>query len=88
MVIEQIISIFRTQMSAKDIKFKVVHDLTMPRYFIGDADRIQQLMLNLLFNAQRFLPERQGIIRVETSHLIGPEEFLQVSVGHNGPRIP
>lgn len=75
-------------MSNQDVKFKIFHCPGLPRYFIGDADRIQQLMLNLLSITCKFLPMSKGLIRIETSYLISPEELLQVSVGNNGRRIP
>ena len=50
-------------------------------------DRIQQVMFNLLEHARKFVRKSEGIIRIETSYIIGPEEYLQVSVGNNGPWI-
>ena len=54
---------------------------------MGDMDRIQQVMFNLLEHARKFVRKSEGIIRIETSYIIGPEEYLQVSVGNNGPWI-
>ena len=39
-VIEQMVTIFETQMSAQDVKFEVVHCPSLPAYFLGDVDRI------------------------------------------------
>ena len=51
-------------------------------------DRIQQVLLNLLANARKFVRRTAGIIRIETSYITEPEHFLQISVGNNGKPIP
>ena len=56
----------------------------MPQQFLGDSDRIQQIMLCLLGSACQCVRNDNSLVRVSTSHLVGPEEFLEVSVGFNG----
>ncbi len=51
---------------------------------IGDADRLSQVVVNLLSNAHKFAPENTG--RVQVGLEIGTTE-LTVSVADNGPGI-
>lgn len=51
----------------------------------GDRDRLMQVVVNLLSNAQKFCPPENG--RVETT-LIIENGFLELRVQDNGPGIP
>jgi Na+/proline symporter/nitrogen-specific signal transduction histidine kinase len=51
----------------------------------ADTDRLTQVVLNLLSNAAKFVPERGGLIRVR---LRGDAEGQQVEVEDNGPGVP
>jgi signal transduction histidine kinase len=50
-------------------------------------DRIQQVLLNLLANARKFVRKNSGVISIETSYIKEPVNFLQISVGNNGNPI-
>jgi signal transduction histidine kinase len=57
-------------------------------YFIGDIDRIKQVLMNLISNATKFVPKVQGQIIVAAKILKkGAENFLSISVSDNGPGI-
>ncbi len=51
----------------------------------ADADRLTQVMLNLLSNAAKFVPGGNGRIRVS---LVQSEDRVQVEVQDNGPGVP
>jgi hypothetical protein len=51
----------------------------------GDADRVTQVIVNLLSNAQKFAPVQGGRVTVDLD--VGTEE-LTISVADNGPGIP
>lgn len=52
---------------------------------IGDADRIQQVLQNLLSNARKFVPRKHGLITLKTGTFTKNETlFLQISVRDNG----
>jgi len=53
----------------------------------ADADRLSQVMANLLSNATKFTPEG-GTITVEVERLGGGEPAALVSVADDGPGIP
>ena len=52
---------------------------------LGDADRLTQVVINLLANAQKFAPEDTG--RVHVGLDIGAAD-VTISVADNGPGIP
>ena len=54
-------------------------------YVMADRDRLMQVMLNLLSNAEKFIPQGNGRIDVA----LGRERNLfRVSISDNGPGIP
>lgn len=70
-----------------NVKFEMVQSPELPRNLIGDMDRIQQVILNLLANARKFVRKTSGIICIETSFIPEPDNFLQISIGNNGNPI-
>ncbi|MCB1959328.1 MAG: histidine kinase [Rhodocyclaceae bacterium] len=50
-----------------------------------DSDRLVQVMLNLIGNAARFVPEETGVVRVTVRQ---NDTEVQVDVADNGPGIP
>ncbi len=51
----------------------------------GDSDRLTQVVVNLLANAQKFAPKATGRVRVGLD--VGPTD-VTISVADNGPGIP
>lgn len=51
----------------------------------ADADRLMQVMMNLLSNAAKFVPQEGGRIDVR---LLADERGVQVEVQDNGPGVP
>lgn len=51
----------------------------------GDKDRLTQVLINLLSNAYKFVPENTGLVRVSLD--CGPSEAT-IAVADNGPGIP
>ena len=56
-----------------------------PVMVLADADRLTQVMLNLLSNAAKFVPAGQGLIQVK---LTRSGARVQVEVRDNGPGVP
>ncbi len=70
--------------SAKDIELSVAVPETLPSAQI-DPDVIQRVFQNLLDNAFKFVPEREGVIRI-TARQQG--EWIEMEVFNNGPPLP
>ena len=51
----------------------------------ADADRLTQVLLNLLSNAAKFIPARDGLVRLSLRH---DGDALTVAVHDNGPGVP
>jgi len=51
----------------------------------ADADRLMQVLLNLLSNAAKFVPAGQGRVRLQLTH---DADGLTVAVHDNGPGVP
>ena len=67
-MIKKVVSFINIEVANKNIKFSVNIDKEMPRYFIGDDQRLTQILTNLVSNAVKFTPE-DGEINVGISSL-------------------
>ncbi|MDB5041909.1 MAG: sensor hybrid histidine kinase [Candidatus Eremiobacteraeota bacterium] len=59
----------------------------VPRRVIGDADRLRQVLLNLLGNAVKFTAGGSVTVRAVVDHIQGDDAFLHFSVTDTGPGI-
>ncbi|MBK7538785.1 MAG: HAMP domain-containing protein [Myxococcales bacterium] len=84
-----------SQFSAGKVKTRLVRAEGLPAV-AGDPDRLQQVLINLLLNAQQAMPEG-GALTVETSQILrtrpglaeGPaQRFVQLEVADTGGGIP
>ena len=75
-------------LQGSDAKIVAESSIHEDQTLIGDVDRIQQVLLNLVSNAGKFLPKTHGIIKLESSLVEeGDQVHLQISVIDNGPGI-
>lgn len=66
-VIENVISIVSYQIEEQQIGFKLSKDPQLPNWFVGDAKRIEQVLLNLLNNAAKFTQKGEVSLDIRLS---------------------
>lgn len=81
-IVDAALDAVRPALEAKEIKIETTIDAGL-RIISGDADRLQQVVWNLLCNAAKFTPTR-GKIDVRVSH---DSSFVQIEVSDTGPGI-
>lgn len=88
-VVESTFSVFHNSFKKKKINFKINISDEMPKYVIGDSQRIRQILLNLIGNAVKFTPEEGEIsLSLHKTHLISDKKFnIQFSIKDNGVGI-
>ena len=81
-IVDAALDAVRPALEAKEIKIETIIDADL-RIISGDADRLQQVVWNLLSNAAKFTPGR-GKVEVRMSHNI---THVQIDVSDTGPGI-
>jgi PAS domain S-box-containing protein len=81
-IVDAALDAVRPALEAKEIKIETTIDSGL-RIISGDADRLQQVVWNLLSNAAKFTPTR-GKIDVRVSH---DSSYVQIDVCDTGPGI-
>jgi hemerythrin-like metal-binding protein len=84
-MLRNVANIINFRVDEKKQKFTIHIDGNIPRYVIGDDQRLAQVITNLLGNAVKFTPE-QGLVTLNTS-LVGEEAgicTIQIEVTDTG----
>ncbi len=81
---QEVLEQFKERFSAKSQGLKTDIPTDLPLVY-ADAERVRQVLVNLLDNAIKYTPEG-GTIQVSVLHRT--TQKVQVSVGDNGPGIP
>jgi len=83
-----IVDILASQSRNRDIKVSRHFDASLCEMAVGDVDRIQQVLMNIAFNACKFVPAQNGKIDVFSSleHDLDAS-YLKIAVTDNGPGI-
>ena len=71
----------------KNIDLVLEYPESLPRYFIGDAGRIRQVVTNLVGNAVKFTPGGQVLVMVACDSAGAEDANLRISVEDSGPGI-
>jgi signal transduction histidine kinase/ActR/RegA family two-component response regulator len=76
-----------TQMKMKNIEIKISIDSTLPKFILGDKNRVAQILNNLLSNAWKFTTA--GTISVDCRRMVEEDgEFIRFEVSDTGIGIP
>lgn len=63
-LLEQVVAMIRPMVERKGLRFVYRLDPEVPQYVHGDADRLQQILLNLLINATKFTEHGEVVLQV------------------------
>ena len=85
MMLQKVISVVNFRMDEKKQTFSIDVDNKIPRFVVGDAQRLAQIVTNLMSNATKFTPTG-GKIHLEASLIdeIDGDCELRISVADNG----
>jgi len=84
-MLQKVINVITFRVDEKNQKFKVCVDREIPKFIIGDDQRIAQIITNLLSNAIKFTPDG-GSVSINAKFLSEEEGMctIQVSVSDTG----
>ncbi|AUC62199.1 Circadian input kinase A [Cyanobacterium sp. HL-69] len=82
--IEEVLKLMRGNALNKQIKLSYPKNDLMPSHFMGDSNRIKQIILNLVSNGIKFTPE--GEVQVTTEARLCPDGFhvIQIAIKDTG----
>ena len=87
-VVDDAVATFREEAARKGIALRLDFDPRTPEWLIGDALRIQQVLVNLLSNALKFTSAGRVEVRVKVQDGAGPDgPSLRYEVLDTGPGI-
>jgi signal transduction histidine kinase len=85
-VVDETLLLARKQMSQEGIQIQATLDRFLPP-LLGDANALQQVVLNLITNSREAMPDG-GTIAIETGPAPGRPGWVRLVVADNGPGIP
>jgi len=87
-VITQVATLLRPVAESKGLGIQVDYPALAPAHFVGDADRIRQVLLNLVGNAIKFTWAGEVRLSVRCSEPAGGQATVRVLVQDTGIGIP
>ncbi len=87
-VVKQTIQLISQMAFEKKLNLRCIIDPCIPEQVIGDAPRLNQIVLNLLGNALKFTEEGCISVRLDCLEQTDHDIFLRLSVQDTGPGIP
>jgi PAS domain S-box-containing protein len=87
-VVEEVAELLAQQADAKGIDLIVHYAADAPTRFEGDADRLRQVLMNLVGNAVKFTSDGHVLISVDVTPGVEGFHHVRVSVSDTGIGIP
>jgi CheY-like chemotaxis protein len=87
-LIRHLVALLQPLADKKSLSLRVEYPEEAPRRFLGDPDRIGQVLLNLAGNAIKFTPSGYVRIAVQCLERSAGHALLRVAVEDTGPGIP
>ncbi len=86
-VLRRLASIMSINAADKNIELAIGVNLDVPREFVGDAHRLEQVLVNLTANAIKFTEQGEVSVRVSLKHQNDEQVEVQFSVNDTGVGI-
>ncbi|MGZ3773597.1 MAG: response regulator [Pseudobdellovibrionaceae bacterium] len=86
-LINDVLEMFRAKALEKNIELKVEMQTDSPWYFIGDAGRFRQILINLVGNAVKFTNKGSVCLQVSRNAAVGNDISLKFQVKDTGPGL-
>jgi signal transduction histidine kinase/CheY-like chemotaxis protein len=87
-LMDEIRSLMQVQAAEKGLGFSVVHPPELPRFIITDADKLHQMLVNLVGNAIKFTRSGEVVLRAKVERWESQQSALvRFEVEDTGPGI-
>lgn len=83
-VIQDVVSIVSYKIEEHEIRFRLFRDPLVPTWFLGDAKRIEEILINILNNAVKFTTEGEVSLDVRLVAREGDRYHLSFSIKDTG----
>ena len=86
--IDRVLEIVRPRATDKGLELSLSQDVTVPKRFIGDANRLRQVLVHLVTNAVKFTEQGSVTVHIASEKKAEREAELHVRVTDTGIGIP
>lgn len=83
-LVEDVANLISVKVHTEKVKFRVITDQDLPKFLIGDADRIKQILINILNNAVKFTNQGEIVFQVKCTVEEPSKVMLQFVVSDTG----
>ncbi len=87
-VLKECAATISSAIERKELKLEISIDLGVERYWLGDAERLQQVLLNLIGNSIKFTQQGKIEVRVHGETALLGEKGLRFEVSDSGCGVP
>ncbi|MBL0712715.1 MAG: response regulator, partial [Desulfosarcina sp.] len=89
-MLQDVDQVMTSRAEGKGLRFSLALDAEIPRYLVGDAGKLRQVLINLLDNAVKYTLAGDVWLRARSQPVAGDPALvmLQFKVADSGPGIP
>jgi len=83
-IIEDTVNLLQPSLENKEVKIKTIYDSNLSYSYLGDSERIKQILINLISNAIKFTDKGTISISVQKNNIDNLHQSLKISVSDTG----